>query len=77
MNDLGISLVWLTVQVTTIALAGLALSALVARRSAHRSCRNRRADRARLLPIAFVVGVGRHDVAHGRCLAHGSGDRRR
>jgi hypothetical protein len=33
MNDLGISLVWLTVQVTTIALVGLVLSALLARRT--------------------------------------------
>jgi beta-lactamase regulating signal transducer with metallopeptidase domain len=33
MNDLGIALVWLTVQVTAVALAGLGLSVLAARRA--------------------------------------------
>jgi beta-lactamase regulating signal transducer with metallopeptidase domain len=33
MNDLGIALVWLSVQVTAVALAGLGLSTLVARRA--------------------------------------------
>ena len=33
MNDLGIALVWLTMQVTAVALAGLGLSALAARRT--------------------------------------------
>ncbi len=33
MNDLGIALVWLTVQVTAVALAGLGLSTLAARRT--------------------------------------------